>query len=99
MGFELKNIISIKDFKKKDIEYILKLSEKMEPIAKSEEKSNILAGSILGMLFYDFSEPTYHFETAMKRLGGNTIGFANQTSSATKGENLTDTSSNCWKIC
>ena len=86
MGFELKNIISIKDFKKKDIEYILKLSEKMEPIAKSEEKSNILDGSILGMLFYEASTRTrLSFETAMKRLGGNTIGFAEtETSSATK---------------
>lgn len=93
MGFELKNIISIKDFKKKDIEYILKLSEKMEPIAKSEEKSNILDGFILGMLFYEASTRTrLSFETAMKRLGGNTIGFAEtETSSATKGENLTDT--------
>ncbi len=32
MGFELKNIISIKDFKKKDIEYILKLSKKWNPL-------------------------------------------------------------------
>lgn len=93
MGFKLDNIISIKDFSKGDIEYILNLAEEMEPIAKSEEKSSVLSGSILGMLFYEASTRTrLSFDTAMKRLGGNTVGFAEAgTSSATKGENLTDT--------
>jgi aspartate carbamoyltransferase catalytic subunit len=93
MGFNLKNIISIKDFSKGDIEYILKLAEEMEPIARSQEKSSILSGSILGMLFYEASTRTrLSFETAMKRLGGSTVGFAEAgTSSTVKGENLTDT--------
>jgi len=93
MGFNQKNIISIKDFDKKDIEYILKIAEEMEPIARSEEKSNILSGKLLGMLFYEPSTRTrLSFEAAMKRLGGSTIGFSEAlTSSATKGENLNDT--------
>ncbi|MGZ7048184.1 MAG: aspartate carbamoyltransferase, partial [Methanobacterium sp.] len=93
MGFDQEDIISIRDFDKKDIEYILKLAEEMEPIARSEKKSNILSGKILGMLFYEPSTRTrLSFEAAMKRLEGNTIGFAESgTSSATKGENLTDT--------
>lgn len=93
MGFKLKDIISIKDFSKKDIEYILDLAGEMEPIARSEKKSDDLSGSILGMLFYEASTRTrLSFETAMKRLGGNTVGFAEAgTSSAVKGENLTDT--------
>ncbi|EKQ53146.1 MAG: aspartate carbamoyltransferase [Methanobacterium sp. Maddingley MBC34] len=93
MGFNLKNIISIKDFSKQDIEYILKLAEEMEPIARSQEKSSVLSGSILGMLFYEASTRTrLSFETAMKRLGGSTVGFAEAgSSSVTKGENLTDT--------
>ncbi|BDZ67267.1 aspartate carbamoyltransferase [Methanobacterium ferruginis] len=93
MGFNLKNIISIKDFSKGDIEYILQLAEEMEPIARSQEKSNALSGNILGMLFYEVSTRTrLSFETAMKRLGGSTVGFAEAgTSSVTKGENLTDT--------
>lgn len=93
MGFNLKNIISIKDFSKGDIEYILKLAEEMEPIARSQEKSSALSGSILGMLFYEASTRTrLSFETAIKRLGGSTVGFAEAgTSSVTKGENLTDT--------
>jgi aspartate carbamoyltransferase catalytic subunit len=93
MGFNLKNIISIKDFSKRDIEYILKLAEEMEPIARSQEKSSVLSGYILGMLFYEASTRTrLSFETAMKRLGGSTVGFAEaETSSVVKGENLTDT--------
>lgn len=93
MGFNLKNIISIKDFSKGDIEYILKLAEEMEPIARSQEKSSVLSGYILGMLFYEASTRTrLSFETAMKRLGGSTVGFAEAgTSSVVKGENLTDT--------
>jgi len=93
MVFDLKNIISISDFNKDNIEYILKLAEKMEPIARSKKQSNVLSGKILGMLFYEPSTRTkLSFETAMKRLGGNTIGFAEaKVSSATKGESLKDT--------
>jgi aspartate carbamoyltransferase catalytic subunit len=93
MVFDQKNIISISDFSKEDIEYILRLSERMEPIARSKKQSNVLSGKILGMLFYEPSTRTrLSFEAAMKRLGGSTIGFAEaNVSSATKGENLTDT--------
>lgn len=93
MGFNQKNIISIRDFTKRDIEYILKIAAEMEPIARSKEKSDILSGKLLGMLFYEPSTRTrLSFEAAMKRLAGSTIGFAEAgTSSATKGENLTDT--------
>ncbi|HEX3013609.1 MAG TPA: aspartate carbamoyltransferase [Methanobacterium sp.] len=93
MAFNQKDIISIRDFDKKDIEYILKIAEEMEPIARSEKKSDALSGKLLGMLFYEPSTRTrLSFEAAMKRLGGSTIGFAEAgTSSATKGENLTDT--------
>jgi aspartate carbamoyltransferase catalytic subunit len=93
MAFNQKDIISIRDFDRKDIEYILKLAKEMEPIARSEKKSDALSGKLLGMLFYEPSTRTrLSFEAAMKRLGGSTIGFAEAgTSSATKGENLTDT--------
>jgi aspartate carbamoyltransferase catalytic subunit len=93
MDFNQKDIISIRNFSKEDIEYILEVAEKMEPVARSKKRSNILSGNILGMLFYEPSTRTrLSFETAMKRLGGSTIGFAEaNVSSATKGENLADT--------
>lgn len=93
MAFNQKDIISIRDFNKKEIEYILKIAAKMEPIARSKQTSDILFGKLLGMLFYEPSTRTrLSFEAAMKRLGGSTVGFAEAgTSSATKGENLTDT--------
>jgi aspartate carbamoyltransferase catalytic subunit len=93
MVFNQKDIISIKDFSKEDINYIIRAAEKMEPIARSEEKSDDLSGKLLGMLFYEPSTRTrLSFEAAMKRLDGSTVGFAEAgTSSATKGENLSDT--------
>ena len=93
MVFTQKDIISIRDFSKKDIQRILKLSEKMEPIARSLEIRNALEGKLLGNLFYEPSTRTrLSFEAAMQRLGGGVIGFAEAgVSSATKGENLTDT--------
>jgi aspartate carbamoyltransferase catalytic subunit len=93
MTFHQKNIISIRDFNKKDIEYILKVAEKLEPIARSQQSSQVLQGKLLGMLFYEPSTRTrLSFEAAMKRLGGSIVGFAGaETSSTTKGENLTDT--------
>ncbi|MDR0900048.1 MAG: aspartate carbamoyltransferase, partial [Methanobrevibacter sp.] len=51
--FNLHNVISIKDFKKKDIDFILNEAEKLEKIAKSQEKSDELFGKILGMMFFE----------------------------------------------
>lgn len=93
MVFPQKDIISIRDFSRNDIQQILKLAEKMEPIARSEEVCDVLAGKLLGCLFYEPSTRTrLSFEAAMQRLGGGVVGFAESSvSSATKGENLNDT--------
>ena len=91
--FKLKNIISIKDFDREDIEYILDEAEKLEDIAKSKEISEELKGKILGLLFFEPSTRTkISFDTSMKRLGGQTIGFENsESSSVSKGESIADT--------
>ena len=47
--FKLKNIISIKDFEREDVEYILDEASKLENIAKSKEVSEELKGKILGL--------------------------------------------------
>ena len=91
--FELKNIISIKDFERKDIEYILDEASKLENVAKSREISEELKGKILGLMFFEPSTRTkLSFETSMKRLGGECIGFENSgSSSVSKGESIADT--------
>ncbi len=91
--FKLKNIISIKDFERKDINYILDEAYKLEKIAQSKEISEELNGKILGLMFFEPSTRTrLSFETSMKRLGGECIGFENSTSSSvSKGESIADT--------
>ena len=91
--FRLKNIISIKDFERKDIEYLLDEASKLENIAKSKEVSEELKGKLLGLMFFEPSTRTkMSFETAMKRLGGECIGFENSgSSSVSKGESIADT--------
>ena len=91
--FKLKNIISIKDFEREDIEYILDEASKLENVAKSKEISEELKGKILGLMFFEPSTRTkLSFETAIKRLGGDGIGFENSgSSSVSKGESIADT--------
>ncbi len=93
MSFNLENIISIRDFKKNDIDYILNLAEEMEPIARSEKVCHNKDGKLLGVMFYEPSTRTrLSFETAMKRLGGDVVGFnQKQGTSVQKGEVLYDT--------
>jgi aspartate carbamoyltransferase catalytic subunit len=91
--FKLKNIISIKDFDRDDIEYILDEAYKLEDIANSREISDELKGKILGLMFFEPSTRTrMSFETAVKRLGGDGIGFETSgSSSVSKGESIADT--------
>ena len=91
--FKLKNIISIKDFEREDIEYILDEASKLEDIAKSRDISEELKGKILGLMFFEPSTRTkMSFETSMKRLSGECIGFESSgSSSVSKGESIADT--------
>jgi len=91
MEFKGRDIISIKDFSRKEIDYILGIASAMEPIAQS--RSTMLQGKILATLFYEPSTRTrLSFESAMTRLGGTSIGFAEaEIASVKKGENLADT--------
>jgi len=91
MEFEGRDIISIKDFSRDEIDYILKIAKAMEPIAA--KGSDMLKGKILATLFFEPSTRTrLSFEAAMHKLGGSTIGFAEvEIASVKKGENLADT--------
>ena len=83
--------MSIEDFSREEINYILNISRSMEPLAA--KGSDILKGKILATLFFEPSTRTrLSFEAAMLKLGGSTIGFAEaEIASVRKGENLADT--------
>ena len=91
MQFKGRDIVSIKDFTREEINYILKTAKSMEPIAK--KGSDMLRGKILGTLFFEPSTRTrLSFEAAMNKLGGTAIGFAEpKVAAIKKGENLADT--------
>ncbi|MFA5363997.1 MAG: aspartate carbamoyltransferase [Candidatus Bathyarchaeia archaeon] len=91
MQFKGRDIVSIKDFTREEIDYILKAAASMEQTAK--KGSDMLHGKILATLFFEPSTRTrLSFEAAMNKLGGNAIGFAEPKIAAIKkGENLADT--------
>ena len=91
MQFQGRDIISIEDFSREEIDYILNSSHAMEPLAA--KGSDMLKGKILANLFFEPSTRTrLSFEAAMLKLGGSTIGFADaEIASVRKGENLADT--------
>jgi aspartate carbamoyltransferase catalytic subunit len=92
MIFERKHIISTKDFSREEIDFILDRAEQMEPFAR-KGRMDLLKDKLVAMLFFEPSTRTrLSFDTAVKRLGGNTIGFdSSSTTSITKGETLSDT--------
>jgi aspartate carbamoyltransferase catalytic subunit len=91
LQFKGRDIVSIKDFTREEIDYILKTAASMEQTAK--KGSNMLHGKILATLFFEPSTRTrLSFEAAMNKLGGTTIGFAEpKVAAIKKGENLADT--------
>jgi len=91
LGFEGRNVVSIKDFTREELDYILDVAEAMEPLY--DKGSDMLRGKVLALLFFEPSTRTrLSFEVAMKKLGGATIGFAGpEATSVMKGENLADT--------
>ena len=88
---KLKNIISINDLTYSDINRILSLALDIE--AHPDKYKDILKGKVLANLFFEPSTRTkLSFETAIKKLGGNTIGFDDiSTTSVSKGETFSDT--------
>ncbi len=91
MQFKGRDIVSIKDFTRQEIDYILKTAANMEKTAKNG--SDMLHAKILATLFFEPSTRTrLSFETAINKLGGTAIGFAEpKVAAVKKGENLADT--------
>ncbi len=91
MGWYLRDVISVLDFTREDIETLFVEALEMEKYAKA--KLDILNGKIMALAFFEPSTRTrLSFETAMLRLGGKVIGFSGtEATSVAKGENLADT--------
>ena len=88
-----KDLVSIRDLSREQIETILELSEKMIPFAKGEKRSKTLDGRIVGNLFFEPSTRTrLSFESAAHRLGADVIDVSQMSmTSIAKGETLADT--------
>ena len=85
----VKSLVSISDYSK---EKILQILDKAAAFEKNPNQK-ILDGKVVATLFFEPSTRTrLSFETAVNRLGGRVIGFADaSTTSGTKGETLKDT--------
>ena len=88
----MKHIVSIEDLDNKSIMGILKRAKELLPVAKGNKKSKTLDGKILATCFFEPSTRTrLSFESAMQRLGGSCIGFADPSATShLKGETLSD---------
>ncbi len=84
-----KDLISITDYTKDEYLRIMELAAGFE----KNPNRDILQGKVVASLFFEPSTRTrLSFETAISRLGGRIIGFADAgSSSVTKGETLHDT--------
>jgi len=90
-NFVNRDIVSLRDFTREEIDYVLRIARAIEPLA--ETGSDMLRGKIMATLFFEPSTRTrLSFQTAMYKLGGHVIGFAGpEISSVKKGETLADT--------
>ncbi len=93
MKWNKKHIISIRDFSREEIDFVLKKSRLMEKKLNSKSPLNLMDGKLLANLFFEPSTRTrMSFEAAMKRLGGKVVGFdISDVSSEIKGETIVDT--------
>ncbi len=85
----MKNLISMRDVSKDDVLRLINLAGKIERKEVVPEMSGVLAA----LLFFEPSTRThFSFDTAMKKLGGNTFSMTGtSTTSVKKGETLRDT--------
>jgi aspartate carbamoyltransferase catalytic subunit len=93
MSLHGRDIISIRDLTRDQIEEILTAARRMIPYAEGAKVSRSLEGKIVAMAFFEPSTRTrLSFESATQRLGGSCITIADASvTSMRKGESLYDT--------
>jgi aspartate carbamoyltransferase catalytic subunit len=88
-----KDILSVSQFERSDLEYIFGVAKEMRAMVERVGTFDLLKGKILANLFYEPSTRTSSsFTSAMERLGGSVIPINEvRYSSVAKGESLPDT--------
>lgn len=89
--FAGQDFTTIRDKSREELEYIMDEARGMEKY--TNVGTDLARGRLMGTLFFEPSTRTrLSFQAAMKRLGGDTIGFSSKEgSSVKKGETLADT--------
>ncbi|MGM0607831.1 MAG: aspartate carbamoyltransferase [Candidatus Muiribacteriota bacterium] len=92
MKLQSKDVISINDISREEIDFILKKAEKVENMDESQ-KLNLLKGKVIASLFFEPSTRTKDsFISACLKIGGQIVGFSDTSAtSLKKGESLYDT--------
>ena len=90
-GARARSLLSVADLSIEDVARILALTDRLDR-TPAEEKSRLLAGRRVALLFYESSTRTRtSFELAAKSLGAITTLVSDKSSSIEKGESLKDT--------
>jgi aspartate carbamoyltransferase catalytic subunit len=75
--FAGKDFISLKGINRSDLELIFDKTLAMEKIVENRTRTDLLSDKVLGVAFFQVSTRTrMSFESAMLRLGGGIVGFA-----------------------
>ena len=93
MSLSGRDLISIRDLSRGEIEEVLAAAKRMIPYAEGSKVMHPLADKIVAMAFFEPSTRTrLSFESAVQRLGGSCITIADASvTSMRKGESLYDT--------
>ncbi len=88
-----KDIVSVRQFTRDDLDYVFAVSKEMQGMVARVGTFDLLKGKVLANVFYEPSTRTSSsFTAAMERLGGSVIPINEvRYSSVSKGESLPDT--------
>jgi aspartate carbamoyltransferase catalytic subunit len=76
-AFSGKDFLTLKGVSRTDLEFLFDIAHSMETILRNRTRTNLLADKLLGSAFFQVSTRTrMSFESAMQRLGGGVVGFA-----------------------
>ncbi len=91
--FNGKDIVSVGQFERQDVDAVMREAEGMALMVQAEGRDDLLKDLVVANLFYEPSTRTFlSFEAAAKRLGAATIATQGvEYSSISKGETLEDT--------